>query len=151
MHSTNHNTKLCHVAFAIYIKWPYKACAPESWKNLMVSAVMFDFCLTLLSRRFDVVNFILLFETETNQAMRALALFLTDQLVNSLKSTAQSWLHVFCWLVQTSSWFVQSPYSLFNLLVSIFLRFAQVEQPCDTTTSTTMERGHENQAIQSQG
>ena len=35
--------------------------------------------------------------------------------------------------------------SLFNLLVSIFLRFAQVEQPCDTTT---MERGHENQAIQ---
>ena len=38
--------------------------------------------------------------------------------------------------------------SLYNLLVSIFLRFAQVEQPCDTTTSTTMERGHENQAIQ---
>ena len=41
--------------------------------------------------------------------------------------------------------------SLFNLLVSIFLRFAQVEQPCDTTKSTTMERGHENQAIQGQG
>ena len=41
--------------------------------------------------------------------------------------------------------------SLINLLVSIFLRFAQVEQPCDTTKSTTMERGHENQAIQGQG